>query len=305
MLHFLALAVLMAGFAPTAGQQHEHRLPQPTIELGAKEIRLPLTFVGGRPVVEVKLEGKGPYRFYLDTGASGPVMNTKVAEELKLKSFNNDMGVRVGSGGDGPNTKPIQAKLLVIKDLELGSAKLMDVTIAAFDRAGLGGDDAPAGVLSPTLFEGYLVTLDYPKKEMRIREGALPAADGKTSFDYVKGKRIPTMVINLAGQEIETHLDSGSGAGLSLPKKFADTLPLAAPAVDTGKRARSVTGEFPVFEGRLKGRVTFGTFTYEDPVIQFCDVVRFGNLGSSLLKEFVITLDVKNRRFHLERIATP
>jgi hypothetical protein len=296
------VTILLLAALPVTAQEHEHKLPAPLVELGGKDLTVPLTFIQGRPVVEVKINGNGPFRFYFDTGASGPVMSLKCADELKLKSF-NDMPVRVRSGGDGPDAKPIEGKMVVIPDLELGTAKLHDLPIAAFDRARLGGDDAPVGVLSPNLFPEYLVTIDYPKQQLRIRPGALPAADGKTIFDYQKGKPIPSLVMTVAGREVEAHLDSGSGGGLSLPKSFADTLPLAAPAVDTKKRARSVSGDFPVYQGQLKGKATFGQFNYVDPTIEFSDVVRTGNLGAKILSNFLVTLDVKNRRFQLEQIA--
>src|SRR5262245_44190276 len=38
----------------------------------------------GKSVVEVKINGQGPYRFFLDTGAGGMVINGDLAKELKL-----------------------------------------------------------------------------------------------------------------------------------------------------------------------------------------------------------------------------
>jgi hypothetical protein len=81
---------------------------------------------------------------------------------------------------------------------------------------------------------------------------------------------------------------------------MADQLPLDGPVVETSRRARSVRGEFPIREGKLKGTITFGKFTIENPTIEFSDVVRFGNLGSKYLDRFVVTLDPVNRRFKME-----
>jgi hypothetical protein len=296
MLSSLVALVLVAGMAQAQVQQR-HDFPPPQVELGGGEVRVPLTFVGGRPVVEARINGKGPFRFYFDTGASGPVIGQKLARELDLEVIG---AAAVKSGGDAPEKKPIPAEVVRLKEVELGGAKLAAVHVVAMDRAALGDKDAPDGVLSPALFRGYVVAIDYPKQEMRIRAGQLEQPDDKSVFAYQAGRPIPSIMLRVAGQEIEAHLDSGSGAGLSLPPKFAETLPLEGKLVDTGKKARSVSGEFPVLEGKLQGGVSFGKFSIDNPTIQFSDVVRRGNIGSKILERFVVTVDVANRRFRLE-----
>jgi hypothetical protein len=293
-----SVAAILA--AAVAGHAQDTRRPdflpsRVTVEAG--EARVPLTFVGGRPVVEARLNGKGPFRFYFDTGASGPVLSQKLAAELGAEV----LGVAgVKSGGDAPDKEPISAQVVRLDQVELGGAKLADVRVVAMDRTRLGGPDAPMGVLSPALFPGYLVSLDYPRKELTLRAGQLGSPDDKTVFAYQPDRPIPSVLADVAGQEVEMHLDSGSGAGLSLPLRFAETLPLAGKPADTGKKARSVSGDFPVLEGKLNGKLAFGQFSMEDPAVEFSDVVRRGNLGSRILDRFVVTLDVKNRRFRLE-----
>ena len=236
------------------------------------------------------------FRSYFDTGASGSVIGQKLAKELNLKSLGE---VRVKSGGDRADKKPIPAQLVRIDLLEIGAAKIAPVTIAAMDRLGLGGDDAPAGVLSPVIFAGYLVTFDYPKKEIRIKAGALDSPDDKSIFAYQIGRSIPSVMAKIGDQSIEAHIDSGAGAGLSLPMELDEKLPLEGKPVDTGKKAKSVSGEFPVFEGKLKGNLAFGQFTFRNPTISFSDVVQRGNIGAGILKDFVLTVDVKGRRFQM------
>jgi hypothetical protein len=173
------------------------------------------------------------------------------------------------------------------------------------ERAQLEGDSGPLGVLSPNAFrghltdQGYLVVVDYPKKEICIRPGSLGEPDGKTIFAYQPKKVIPSMMMKVAGEEIEGHLDTGSSGFVSLPPRLAEKLPLDGPLVETKRKARSVRGDFPIKEGKLNGTVTFGQFTIDHPTIEFSDVVRFGNLGSQFLERYVITLDIAKRRFQL------
>jgi hypothetical protein len=250
----------------------------------------------GRPVVEARVNGQGPYRFYFDTGASGPVVSQNLATDLKLNVIGQ---AEVKSGGDAPGKKSIPGRLVLVDQLELGAAQLSGVVIVAMDLSKLGKEGAPVGVLSPAMFRGYLVTLDFPKNEIRIQSGQLGPADNKTIFAYLPGRPIPSLMATIGDQTIEAHLDSGSAAGLSLPSGVAAKVQLDGTPIDTGRRARSVSGEFPVLEGKLKGKLAFGRFSFNDPTIEFSDIVRHGNLGAAILGRFAVTLDVKNRRFRM------
>jgi hypothetical protein len=274
----------------------QRSMPAPKIEMGAEGVRVPMFTRAGRSIVEARINGKGPYRFYFDTGASGPVISQVLAQELTLEVIGE---AAVKSGGDSAGKKPIPAHLVRIDDLELGAAKLSVVNIVAMDRARLGSKDAPVGVLSPTMFAGHLVTLDYPRKGIRIRAGELGAPDNKTVFGYLNGRPIPSLIVAIGDQTIEAHVDSGSPGGVSLPTAIADKLTLEGKPIDTGKKARSVSGDFPVLEGKLKGKLSFGTFSLTNPTIEFSDVVQRGNLGARILESFALTLDIKNRRFQM------
>lgn len=58
--------------------------PPERIAVPEEGISLPMLDIGGRPVVEVRLNGKGLYRFILDTGATLSVIDSGLTEELKL-----------------------------------------------------------------------------------------------------------------------------------------------------------------------------------------------------------------------------
>jgi hypothetical protein len=60
-----------------------------------------------------------------------------------------------------------------------------------------------------------------------------------------------------------------------------------------------VSGAFPVYRGKLKGKCCFGEYSLTAPTVDFSDVVNNGNLGSGVLEGFTLTLDFKNRRFQL------
>jgi hypothetical protein len=179
------------------------------------------------------LNGKGPYRFYFDTGAALGVVDAALAKKLEFEVV-GDIGIR--SGGDDPAKKPISGKLVRVDRLDLGAAKLGSLTLARMDLSRMGDKDSPVGVLSAAVLRGYLVTWDYPKKEVRIHAGELPAADNKTVFKYLPGHPIPGLKIKVADQSLDAHLDCGSDAGLLLPLKLVKTLPLYGEPVKLGRK---------------------------------------------------------------------
>jgi hypothetical protein len=85
---------------------------------------LPMLDFGGRPVVEVAINGKGTYKLILDTGASVTVLDTSLAAELAL------------AGTDAE-----------VDELRIGPIVLarLDVFVAPIARI-MRGDDLPGGV---------------------------------------------------------------------------------------------------------------------------------------------------------------
>jgi hypothetical protein len=238
-----------------------------------------------RPVVEVKLNGKGPYRLFLDTGAQGSVLDQGLADELKLPVVGK---ARVGS----PGGKGLPAKQVRIDRLEVGEAVLSNVRAVAFDDSLVRRDKgAPRGVLSASTFSGLLVTLDYPRSRLVIRRGQLPTPDGARVFAYDAKRPLPTLRLSVAGQDVTVHLDSGSGGGITLPLKLAERLPLAGKPVEVA-RGRRVDQEVIILGAKLNGQVKVGQFVLENPDLRFQDIAHApGHVGYEFLRRFAVTLN--------------
>jgi len=164
--------------------------------------------VGGRSVIDLKVNGKGPYRFVLDTGATTTVVSDELSRELSLTP---PAGVQVASVGGGP-----APSIVVIHDVRIRSAVLEGVIAAVMPLGSLlKGEKAPRGVLSAANFPSYLLTYDYPGKHISIKKGALESADFKSTFQYTEEQVLPTVPIRIAGHDMEVHLDTGSAFGLT------------------------------------------------------------------------------------------
>jgi hypothetical protein len=255
------------------------------LELPPEGASMPMLDIGGRPVVEVKISGKGPFPFILDTGATQTVIDPGLSEEL------------ASSGDHNP-----------IKELTFGPVKATGVEALVLPVTAMFGkiDKPPRGALSAQSFPGYLLRFDYPGKKITLLKGALPDSDGRRIFAYGVDDPLPAVPLKVGGEEVKVHLDTGAPFALALPTKYKDQLRLAAPAVEKGK-ATTHSGEFPIFEGTVDGDIEIGEFKLPSRDLAFTDVALHpgaapqGQLGYAALRDFVVTLDSANRRVQFAR----
>ena len=274
---FLTL-LLLAGPAPTKA------VPEPIATV-------PLKLIGGKATVSVTVNGKGPFDFFLDTGAGMTVLDSDLAEELQLPVTGT---TRIG---DPANPQAIEAKTATVKRLTIGSAVFQDVEVVTWDRSGLYGGTGPRGVIGNPLFADYLLTLDLGKGEARIARGEVAPGPDVVSYEPSEGGifRIPVSIGNL---NIEAAIDSGSPSGFALPKRYAEQLPLATPLTETG-RGRTANSEFVLSSAAVDATARIGINTFARPVVTFNDVLPGALFGSQILRQMVMTIDQKNRRIRL------
>lgn len=288
-----ALVLVLAGAAYLLGQAH-HAMPQPEVQLLASTVTVPLDLTKGLPVVQVTLNGKGPYNFALDTGAAGTVISESLAQELNLE-------VRGQAEVHSPaGNHPLPGKIVSVDRLELGKAVLTNVFAIAFDASNVfRTPDAPRGVLSANSFAGYLLTLNYPKATMELRRGELPEADNIQTLDFDASRPLISIPIRVGGIELRADLDSGSVSGIVLPAKYAAQLPLIG-GLTQGETRHTVDATVEHQKGTLNGQVRIGGITVQNPDIMFSNIAKEGNLGSKFLSRYVVTLDRKNHRIQLK-----
>jgi hypothetical protein len=247
----------------------------------ASGVAVPMLDFGGRPGVALRINGKGPFPFLVDTGASRTVVESSLAEELSLSS------------ADAGNT---------ITQLEIGDVSLRDVAVVVGPLLSIPGKSvAPRGVLSPTSFAGYLITFDFPRRQISIRSGALEQPNDKTIFSYESNGELPTVPVRVAGHEYRVHLDTGAPFALALPTKYKDEVLLEGP-LEEGKKARTPSGEFQIYKGTMKSEAEIGAYKIPGRAIFFTDAVPSpratprGQVGCLALAGLAVTVDSRNGR---------
>jgi len=292
----IALSVLLISLV--AQDSLDHPPPADKIEVPQKGTTLPMGDIGGRPLVQVSVNGKGPYPFILDTGASVTVIDQGLKNELAL---HDRSGPPLLEPAGGPMARTVR-----IEELRVGDAVLKGVTASPSPLSSMFGmSDPPRGVLSAASFPGYLLILDYPSKKISIRAGQLSTPDSRRVFGYTSEHVLPNVPVTVAGTVIRAHVDSGSPASLTLPTKYLKELKFKSEPVETGKM-RTHAGTFPLWTAKIDGGIELGEYQLDLANVNFSDVNPIpgeptGNIGYQLLRSFVITMDAKNRRISFEK----
>lgn len=121
------------------------------------------------------------------------------------------------------------------------------------------------GVIGINLLRDLLLTFDYPGGRLRFERGALPPADGRRVLACETSEGGALVVpITVAEKPRQAVLDTGASAALILPESLEAELPLQASPTVKGLRTL---------------------------------------LGSGLLEQFAVTVDMKNARLRLARMG--
>ncbi len=266
-------------------------------KLPASPVTVPMEWAGHLASVSVRLNGQGPFRFAIDTGAAGAArIDTSVARALNLPV----VGEALVGDPSGKNAK--SAPIVRLESLEIGGARFGNLTATTGPYTGRIPGEKVDGILGFALFADCLVTLDYPGLRMKLASGELPAANGADVIDFHAERGIPSITIRVADREVEADVDAGAMGGISLPDALAAKLPLAEPPRVVG-HARTVSNEFDIRAAELNGNVMIGGVTLERPRVEFQPFFPMANVGSRVLRDFALTFDQKNHRLKLARSA--
>ena len=249
-------------------------------------VQIPMELTRHVPIIEAKVNGKGPFRFQVDSGYAGMLEVTPaLAQKLALPV----VGEAIGGDPSGKNQKPV--RILHAESVDVGEAHFGQVDVSEGGPHFEGID----GVIGLQLFTSLIVTFDYPNSRFEVDGGGLPPADGVKVLTYTAEHGVPTIDIDVAGVNVKTDIDSGSPALLSLPLALAKSLPLAEEPRVVG-HGKTVGNEFDIYAAPLKGDAHIGAITLTNPRVDFVDLFPIGNLGFRFLKDYVVTFDPANHR---------
>lgn len=259
-------------------------IAQPSPELAAKPqvFSAPLELVHDKPYVSVKVNGRGPFRFLIDTGTGGQALvSPELADQLALPVVGHAR--LIDPSGQGEQ----RSDILGIRSIEIGGADFSDVK--AIRHRLYGEEENCQGVLGFTLFKSYLLMLDYPGHRLVLGSGAINSDGGNSVLQFRIPDGVPIVSLRIDGQRLEAQIDSG-GTGLSLPETVAAKLKFLATPVAFGN-GESLATRFQIKASRLRPDVRLGRYAFKQAFVEINPAFPLINFGSTPLQHFAVTFD--------------
>jgi predicted aspartyl protease len=261
----------------------------------------PIEITHGKPFVMVTVNGKGPFRFVIDTGTGGEAFVTEeLASRLGLPAAGKArLSDPSGQGGQ-------RVPMVLIQSLQVAGVEFAGVKAAVHRLSS--GDGDYQGLLGFLLFRDTLLTLDYPSRRMTLASGALEPDGGRSVLPFRMPEGVPIVTMRIGGLLVDAQIDSG-GSGLSLPQQLASRLKFTAAPSAFGN-GQSLSTSFRIKAAKLASDVHLGSYTFARPFVEINPAFPLANFGSCPMQNFVVTFDQRNglvrfdARQKLLRLAT-
>lgn len=306
------LTLKTARFAPArppgAYAMPKVRPTDATIQNASGRTTVPLQLLNNHIYVEVKVNGKGPFLFIVDTGGHD-LLTPETAKALSVKSEGQAAGSGAGEGS-------VEVGFAKGVTFQIGDLVLKDQTIATVPFASTQVEGFPQqGMIGFEVFRRFVTEIDYGAKTMTFIDPAkFTPKDAGTPVPFLFYSHLPQVKGDFEGLPGVFDIDTGSRVELTLNKPFADAHglkskhPKGVTAVDGwGVGGRSVSY---VMRGE---HLTLGPVRVDDVVAglgtqsrgSFADPNYQGNVGSGLLKRFKVTFDYDHQVMYLKPLPGP
>lgn len=256
-------------------------------EIPAEEAvaRVPFDLVDGRIYVQVRVDGRGPFRFAVDTGASDMARaDAKLVVELGLP--------RLASVANSDGVSTAAADTVRIRTLQLGGLARSDVDAISRDyRSRSTTEAAFDGILARDFFADGLLVIDYPARTLTFsRTRSLPPGTPDT-LAYQRAFRIPVAIGDV---QAEGNLDTGANIAFVLPRTLYDRLQ-AGPLQPAGS-GQLANGRIETWRASVPGPFRIGNIALRDAEVRVSE--RFPELlvGAHALQRSVLLIDQRYQR---------
>lgn len=295
--------------APATIPAHVAPLPpaqfDPTLVIGGPEVEAKQ--IETRLAVDVTVNGRGPFRFIVDSGADSSTIGLRVARDLQLP-------LAAPAILESMTSRDIVDRV-TIDELGLGPTTIRNLVVPALLESDIGGD----GIIGIDALVEKRLMLDFEKKLIKVEDARIPEARSPGEIVVVGQRRRGQLIlthVTAAGLPLDAVIDTGTEITIGNMALYERLLHgnrdkfLAVPVV-------GVTGVGATLQVARIRELKLGPVVLRNVPIAFADVPPFklfglSNqpallLGSDLLESFArVSLDFRSRRvrFQLRRCTT-
>ncbi|MFO0849089.1 MAG: PDZ domain-containing protein [Gemmataceae bacterium] len=203
-------------------------------------------------LLDVTVNGKGPYHLIFDTGAPLNLIGSRVAKESGLLKNRKSGGLGLGFGIFGGGFNQVEVGSLAVGDAKAEKlpAIVMDhPTVKAISDAFRDEYGPIEGIVGFPFFGRFATTIDYQKKQLTLVPTDFTPGDylndlTQTLASAAERKAAPRVVgaAGLWGFAVEKP-DTDDEPGVKIGKVFADT-PAASAGLKAGDRLLTLDGRW-------------------------------------------------------------
>jgi hypothetical protein len=281
---------------------------------GKQQVRLPFYFQRNLIIVEVKLNGAGPYNFLLDTGvATSIITDPSLTPLLRLRP-----GAEVYRVAGVGEEEPLEAHYADSIRVTLPGivAPALPFLVLSADVLNLSGYVGMPihGILGYDIFRSFVIEIEPNATQLVLHApaGYQPRRGRRwTRVPLVLERRKPYLTVPVGLTDsltlpLKLVLDTGAGHALSIETTSDPRLQVPEQRLRS-QLGRGLSGAINGYLGRVRslqlGRYQLQTLLTSFPEANSAalrtDVPRNGNIGFELLKRFDLVIDYSRREVWL------
>ncbi len=228
------------------------------------------------PYFRAIVNGRGPFSFLLDTGASYTFVSEKLVKAARLTVVSHAPGHHV---------------IVRIRELQLGPVVIRNDFAVVED--GL-EDDAIFGFNS---FASDYLTLDVRDRVLLVATKPIRLSPRAQWIPYVLRHRVPVIALRLDSKALPTLIDTGDDAyaweatSADLHGLLFDRAPLPS-----AKVYNPVTGFTRTMMTSVDGVLRLGAFSSSRPAVAVNEALPLADIGIDVVKQFVVEFDRMRQR---------
>ncbi len=257
------------------------------------------------PIVQVRIDGAGPFDMVLDTGAGLCIVSPRLVKRLgdtarpRLSRSNGTVTDVHGRSVDVPHElRGHRWTLGPDAGPDLGS---VSAAVLPLDHVRAAFGESIEGILGLPAFAGLALSIDYARGQLRVgRELPAELAAVQPESRIVaasigpRGLRVPVL---WRGQSFDFAVDTASTLGIEVSRSLVWRMAFAhPPRRAVGARGLTGGGEDEII-GRLYDDMTLAGIALHRPIVRSGSDNR---IGTGLLRHFILHIDTRRQRLVFE-----
>lgn len=242
--------------------------------LPSGSVAVPLLGPPHLPLIEVRLNGMGPFRFLVDLGSNVVIVRRDVADSARGTVL----------------VDRARSDIVEFDSLDIGGARYEKVVAGAYDTLDV------AGLVGYNLLQHTSFTVDFPHRRLVLHARTLPLADNRTVFSYVVRDRLPFVTAAVGPESLSVNLETGASEWMTIPPALQGKLRWRGPLEEGPVVSNNQTGRTRVKRGTLRDPLRLGRFRLDGVRVYVNPDADSPWLGCAAMEGAAWTFDPRNLR---------